>query len=134
MALFISQVTPSSNFETIPPLSPTVPTSSFYVGLLRIFRFVCLKRSKTASWFLTTPPVCCLPSASSIDSLGYSGTKLHLAGGTAVGSEQSSHWVISLYGVSHPVAVPWVLELISLFLLSGLSGFWHKFRSSLVGY
>lgn len=34
----------------------------------------------------------------------------------------------------HPVAVPWVLELISLFLLSGLSGFRQKFLSSLVGY
>lgn len=53
-----------------PSFPPTVP-QVFYVGILRTFRFVCLKRSTTASWFLTTPPVCCLPSASSIDSLGY---------------------------------------------------------------
>lgn len=73
MSLFISQVTLSSNFETIPPPFPRsffLP-QVFYVGLLRTFRFVCLKRSTTASWFLTTPPVCCLSSASSIDSLGY---------------------------------------------------------------
>lgn len=104
----------------------------FYVALLRNFRFVCLNQrisavTRTVSWFLTAPPEV-FPA-----SLQHRQSRLFW-------DEASSPWKnscrfqnsarIVAYGVTHPVAVPWVLELVLLFR-NRVCGFRQKFGSSL---